>query len=322
MRILFFGAGEFALPTFDAIRDDGHEILCAITQPDRPRGRGGAPSPTCVKSAAMAAGIPVISPANVNAPDIVAHLASLQADIGYVAAFGQKIGRELLDALPAGMVNLHASLLPALRGAAPIQWAVINGLIETGVTVFRLVEKMDAGPILIQRRTAIGDDETADELHDRLARIGCDAVRETLKLLEADPKAPGTPQDRARATLAPKLKKSDGRIRFDQPALALASRIRGLWSWPGGVCRFVSADGRRDEIVTLARAIPYEGRTAPARSHDDVGRITEIMSVQTLDSELAVLEIKPAGGRLMTWQDYVNGRHVKAADRFVSIETA
>lgn len=320
MRILFFGAGEFALPTFDSIRHDGHEILCAITQPDRPRGRGNAPSPTCIKSAAMEAGIPVIAPENVNAPDVVARLTSLHADFGYVAAFGQKIGPQLLAAFPAGLVNLHASLLPALRGAAPIQWAVITGDCETGVTVFRLVEKMDAGPILVQRRTGIGDHETADELHDRLARIGCDAVRATLELLEADPKCPGTPQDHARATLAPKLKKADGRIRFDQPVATLACRIRGLWSWPGAVCRFVSADGGRDETVTLARAIPYEGRISPACSPDDVGRITEVMSVQTLDSELAILEIKPAGGRLMTWQDYVNGRHVKPGDCFIPVQ--
>ncbi len=320
MRVLFFGSGEFAIPTFDSIAFDGHEIVAAVTQPDRARGRGKSPKPTPLKQAALESGVEVISPENVNAPEVVARLKAFRADLGYVAAFGQKIGGELLTAFPAGMINLHASLLPAYRGAAPIQWAVINGDEFTGVTVFRLVEKMDAGPILMQRRTGIGQDETSDELHDRLARIGCDAVRETLKLLEADPKRPGEPQDAAKATLAPKLSKRDGCIRFDIPVAKLASRICGLWSWPGAMCRFVSSDGKRDEIVTLARAVPYEGRTSPAATADDVGVVTPMMSVQTVDSELSILEIKPSSGKLMTWQDYVNGRHIQPGDRFLPIE--
>jgi len=320
MRILFFGSGEFAVPTFDSIAHDGHEIVAAVTQPDRPRGRGKAPLPTPLKAVALEAGAPVISPENVNAPDVVSRLISFDADLAYFAAFGQKIGRQLLEAFPVGVVNLHASLLPALRGAAPIQWSVINGDAETGVTLFRLVKRMDAGPIIIQRRTAIGTDETASELHDRLARIGCDAVREGLKLLEADPTLPGEPQDAARVTLAPKLSKADGRIRFDMPARQLANRINGLWSWPGATCRFQSADAQRDEIVTLARAVPYEGQVCPAESPDDFGRITNVMAVQMPDREMTVVEIKPASGRLMPWRDYVNGRRVKPGDRLRPIE--
>jgi methionyl-tRNA formyltransferase len=320
MRILFFGSGDFAVPTFDSIAHDGHEIVAAVTQPDRPRGRGKAPLPTPLKVVALEAGVPVISPENVNAPEVVSRLVSFEADLAYFAAFGQKIGRQLLEAFPVGIVNLHASLLPALRGAAPIQWSVINGDAETGVTLFRLVKRMDAGPIIIQRRTAIGTDETASELHDRLARIGCDAVREGLKLLEADPTLPGEPQDASRVTLAPKLSKADGRIRFDMPAKQLANRVNGLWSWPGATCRFKSADAKRDEIVTLARAVPYEGQICPAASPDDFGRITEVMAVQTPDREMTLVEIKPAGGRLMPWRDYVNGRRVKPGDRLCPVE--
>ncbi|MCG8409581.1 MAG: methionyl-tRNA formyltransferase [Phycisphaerales bacterium] len=319
MRILFFGSGEFAIPTFDSIRSDGHDIVTVVTQPDKARGRGKTPKPTPIKAAALEANVPVVSPEDVNVPDVVEHLKSLKADLAYVAAFGQKIGGELLDAFPAGMINLHGSLLPALRGAAPIQWSVINGDTEAGVTVFRLVEKMDAGPIITQRSTAIGSDETADELHDRLARIGCDAVRDALKLLDANPNLPGTQQDASKITFAPKLKKTDGQIAFDQPVQSLAHRICGLWSWPGATCRFQSADGKRDESVTLARAVPYEGKTSKPASRHDVGRISNVMSVQTLDSELAILEIKPAGGKLMSWRDYVNGRHVQPGDRFVPL---
>jgi methionyl-tRNA formyltransferase len=321
MRILFFGSSDFAIPTFASILNDGHEIVSAVTQPDRQRGRGKRASPTPVKEYALEQGVPVAAPEDVNAADVVEHLKSLNADLAYVAAFGQKIGRELLDAFPVGIVNLHASLLPALRGAAPIQWAVINGEPETGVTVFRLVEKMDAGPILVQRRTQIGLDETADELHDRLARIGCDAVRVTLEMLQDDPDTPGTVQDESKVTKAPKLKKSDGHVTFDQPVREVALRICGLWSWPGATCRFVSADGARDEQVTLARAVPYEGKSEPAASPDAVGRVTEMMSVQCLDAELAVLQVKPAGGKLMDWRDFVNGRHVRAGDRFVPVKS-
>jgi methionyl-tRNA formyltransferase len=317
MRIVFLGSGEFAVPTLRSIRNDGHEVALVVSQPDRPKGRGKELSPTPVRAAAMEAGLPAITPIDVNSPDSVAAIKAVRADLAYVAAFGQKIGSELLAAFPVGIINLHASLLPAWRGAAPIQWTVMSGDAETGVTVFRLIEKMDAGPILVQRRTAISDVETADELHDRLARIGCDAVRAALEHLATDPSAPGTPQDESKVSLAQKLKKDDGRITFDRPALALAHRICGLWSWPGAACRFVSSDGRRDEIVVLARARPFEGRAASAPSPDALGRVTEMLSVQAADGELELLEIKPAGGALMSWRDYVNGRHVQPGDRFV-----
>jgi len=320
MRILFLGTGEFAIPTFRSIAKDGHEIVAAVTQPDRPRGRGKDVSPTPLKAEALAAGVPVHSPIDVNAPDVVAQLKAYRADLAYVAAFGQKIGPELLTAFPVGIINLHGSLLPALRGAAPVQRAVMNGLAETGVTLFRLVSRMDAGPILMQRRTGIGVDETADELHDRLARIGCDAARATLDLLAAEPDTPGTVQDETLATLAPKLTKAEGRITFDAPVRPLTDRIRGLWSWPGANCRFTSQDGRRNEQVTIARAVPYEGRTSPARSADELGRVTEMMGVQVADSEMMILELKPAGGRLMSLQDFANGRHVQPGDRFLPVE--
>lgn len=320
MRILFFGTGEFGIPTFRSIAKDGHEIVAAVTQPDRVRGRGKEVSPSPLKAEALAAGVPVFSPVNVNEAGVIAELKALQADLAYIAAFGQKIGPELLNAFPVGIINLHGSLLPQLRGAAPVQRAVMNGLDDTGVTLFRLVSKMDAGPILIQRRTGIGADETADELHDRLARIGCDAARATLELLTAEPNVPGTVQDESKVTLAPKLTKAEGFIRFNAQARDLTDRIRGLWSWPGANCRFLSQDGKRDERITIARAVPYEGRSSPARDPDDIGRVTEMMGVQLADREMMILELKPAGGRLMAWQDFVNGRHVQPGDRFVAIE--
>jgi len=322
MKVLFFGSSAFSIPTFKSILSGGHQIVGAVTQPDRAKGRGKHAAPTPVKTIALEHGVPVVAPEDVNDPAVVEQLKAMGAELAYVAAFGQKRGPELLSAFPVGIVNLHASLLPRLRGAAPIQRAVINGDEETGVTGFRLVERMDAGPILVQRRTQIGPDETADELHDRLARIGCDAVRATIELLEREPAAMGEPQDDAQATRAAKLKKIDGWIRFDQPAHDVGCRIRGLWSWPGAACRFVSADGSRDETVLLARAVPYEGRTSPAASPSEVGTITPMMAIQCLDGELSLLQVKPAGGRLMNWQDFVNGRHVRPGDRFNPIDPA
>jgi methionyl-tRNA formyltransferase len=320
MRILFFGTGEFGLPTFDSLRNTGHEICAVVTQPDRVRGRGKETTPTPIKHAALAAGLPVITPEKVNAPSVVAQIKEYHAELAYVAAFGQKIGQELLNAFPVGIINLHGSLLPALRGAAPVQRAVMNGDAQSGVTIFRLVEQMDAGPILVQRSTSIGVDETADELHDRLARVGCDAVKVTLELLGRDPGFVGTIQDESKATLAPKLQKTDGYIDFDAPVEKLGHRICGLWSWPGAMCRFRSEDGSRDELVTIARAAPYDGPRRAASTGEQIGRVTEMMAIACRDGELSPLQVKPAGGRLMEWRDFVNGRHVKAGDQFLAIE--
>ncbi len=317
MRILFLGSSEFALPTLFSILNDGHDIVTVVTQPDRAQGRGRHLAPTPVKAEALRIGLPVMAVDQVNEPQVVSTIKSLRADLAYVAAFGQKIGPELLAAFPVGIINLHPSLLPALRGAAPVQWAILNGDTETGVSVFRLVEKMDAGPVLVQRRTAIVPGETADELLARLARVGCDAVRAALEALVANPAMPGTPQDPALVTFGRKLRKEDGRITFDQTAARVAHRVCGLWSWPGAACRYVSADGRRDEVVLLARAVPYEGLAVPARTPEDCGLITEMLAVQCLDRELSLLEVKPAGGRLMPWPDFVNGRHVRPGDRLL-----
>jgi methionyl-tRNA formyltransferase len=319
MRVVFFGSGEFAIPTLRSLRGDKHDIAAVVSQPDRPAGRGKALLPTPLKAYAESFELPVLTPPDVNAPDAVAAIRALRADLGYVAAFGQKIGPELLDMFSIGLINLHGSLLPAYRGAAPVQWAVLNGDDETGVTVFRLVPQMDAGPTFAQRRTAIGDAETADELHDRLARIGCDCLRGALERLAKNPKDPGDPQDTTRATRAPKLTKSDGAVDFNQPAARVVRRINGLWSWPGAACRFESADKKRSELVTLARAEPRD--PCPARRDPPIpGRITADLAVETADGEFTLLEIKPANGRRMDWRSFVNGRHVAGGDCFVRTE--
>jgi len=315
MRLLYFGTGEFAIPTLDVLLAGPHEVVRVVTQPDRPRGRGRGVTPTAVKRVALDRGVDVLSVADVNATDVADDLLATGADLAVVVAFGQKIGPKLLDGLPGGMINLHASLLPRHRGAAPINWAVLAGDGVTGVTVFRLTDRMDAGPILCTRSTPVAPGETAAELHDRLAEIGPEAVAEALACFEGNLDPPGEPQDESQATTAGKLTKADGILDLSEAAEALARRVHGLWSWPGAMCRFRTADGRRDEQVTFARV-----EVDAADSGDAPGTVTGDLTVATGAGTLKIVELKPAGGKLMPWTAYVNGRHVQPGDRFVAIE--
>lgn len=311
MHIVFFGSGEIGIPTLKNLREH-HQILKVVTQPDRPSGRGRHLAPTPINAAAQELGLQVAAVEDVNDSTVVSELLALGARIGVVVAFGQKIDQAILDGIPAGCINAHTSLLPKYRGAAPIHRAIVNGEEKTGVTVFKLTARMDAGPILTQRWTFIKPEETAEELHDRLGGIAVDAVGAALVLFENDANPPGEPQDETEATPAPKLSKKEGHIDFAVPAEQLARRICGMWSWPGARCVFASADGNRNEEVLLARARAYEGGAANASP----GLIDERMLVATAEGMLEILEIKPAGGKLMTWPEFANGRRIRAGDRF------
>ncbi len=314
MRLLFFGSGAFAVPTLRNLQQN-HDIAAVITQPDRPSGRGRKLTPTPVKERALQLGLQVITVEQVNDESMVRRLLDFGADVGVVLAFGQKIGPPIRDSIPGGCINAHASLLPKYRGAAPFQWTIINGEEKAGVTVFKLVQRMDAGPILTTRWTSPKPEETADELHDRLAGIAVDAITGALELYAADPNPPGEPQDEAAATQARKLKKEDGFIDFAKPAAELAHFVCGMWDWPGARCRFSSNDSSRSEDVVLARARLAEGVPADLLP----GELDSRLLVTTGDGMLELLEIKPAGGKLMTWPDFANGRHLKAGDRFTRL---
>ncbi len=316
MRLLFFGSGAFGVPTLRNLQQN-HDIAAVITQLDRPSGRGRKLTPTPVKQWATDLGLEVIAVDDVNDPTIGRQLLGLSADVGVVLAFGQKIGPELLTGLNGKCINAHASLLPKYRGAAPFQWAVLNGEEKTGVTVFKLVGRMDAGPILTTRWTSIKEDETAEELHDRLAAIAVDAVSAALEQYAEGANPPGEPQDEAAATPAPKLRKMDGHLDFSKSAAELTRFVCGMWRWPGARCRFVSADGTQQEDVVLVRARVGQG----AGEDLPPGGIDSFLQVSTSDGALEILEIKPAGGKRMTWQAYANGRHVRAGDRLQNIES-
>lgn len=298
------------------LADSEHEVGLVVTQPARGSGRGRRVVRTPVGALAADLGFDYIEAENVNDPAIIERLDAVQADLGLVIAFGQKLRSDLLGTTPGGYINLHASLLPKYRGAAPINWAIINGEERTGCTVFRIVERMDAGPIFSSRWTSIKPQETAGELHDRLAAIGVDAVNAALACFAETPSPEATSQDDTLATKAPKLSKADGVIYFDRPATSVANHINGMTPWPGAKTRFQGADGRW-ENVALTRARRAE---APTAADIAPGTIDDACYVATGDGLLEILEIKPSSGRNMTWPEYVNGRHVAPGDAFVTPE--
>lgn len=312
MRIVFMGSGELGLPTLRWLVHSEHEIATVVTQPDRPAGRGKHLTPTPVRQFAGEHNLPVLAVENINDPAVITELATLNAKFALVIAFGQFLKDDILSTFPFGCVNLHASLLPKYRGAAPINWAIIEGEERVGVSVFRIDRRMDAGPILSSRWTLRKPDETADELHDRLAAIGVDAVKGAFELLDADQPPAGEPQDDNLATRAPKLNKQMGYIDFTQPAQKIADLISGLWSWPGASADYINNEtGKRDRII-IARARKAETTDDQA----EPGVVDDRLYVGTGNGFLEILEIKPAGKRQMTWQEFTNGRHAKPGDQF------
>ncbi len=255
MRVLSFGTPEFALPTLEALLEH-HEVVGVVTQPDKPAGRGQRLTSSPVKARALAAGAPVLQPARLRDPEWPARLAELRADVAVVAAFGQILPQAVLDVPARGSINVHASLLPRYRGAAPIAWAIIRGESETGITTFRMDPGMDTGDILLKEAIAIGPDETAGELSARLSRLGAKVLLETLGRLDSiTPMA----QDHAAATLAPRLKKEDGRLRLGEPARDLVNRVRGCNPWPGAALS--TPAGRL--LIWRAVSVPHHSSAPP-----------------------------------------------------------
>jgi methionyl-tRNA formyltransferase len=311
MRVIFCSSGSFAVPALRAIASSSHELVGILTQPARPAGRGGRLRATPVFQAAAEMGQPAVECTDINAPEGVKLVASFQPDVIVVADFGQLI-RKAVRKLPAkGAINLHGSLLPQLRGAAPVNWAIILGHKTTGVTTIDLAAKMDAGDIFLQAPTDIHPNETAEELRARLAELGAPLVVQTLDLLAAG-RAECHPQDESAATFAPPLTKADGRLDWSAQAETIRNRIHGTWPWPGGQSVFARKDGRQQPVI-LARAQVAEG---PART--PAGQIDAEGTVATGSGRLRILEIQPAGGRVMTWRDFVNGYRAAEGDRFLS----
>ena len=240
-RILFMGTSDFAVPALQTLHKSGYGIPLVVTQPDKPAGRGLELKPSPVKKAALELGLAVYQPVKVRLPEAVETLQKAQPDVTVVAAYGQILPPSVLQIPKTACLNIHGSILPKYRGAAPIHYAVINGETETGVTLMYMNEKMDEGDMLLVKKTPIGPQETTGEVHDRLALLGAEGLLEALKLLEQG-KAPRTPQDPSQATYAPSIKRDFCKLDWGSPASRIVNRVRGLYPWPGAETSWKGAE--------------------------------------------------------------------------------
>jgi methionyl-tRNA formyltransferase len=298
LKVVFLGTPEFAVPTFDSIIAAGHIISEVVTQPDRPKGRRQMLETSPVKNAALRHGISVYQPERIRRPEAVDRLRSLAPDVMVVVGYGQIIPQNVIDIAPHGIVNVHASILPELRGAAPIQWSIARGYARTGVTTMRIDAGLDTGDILEYLETAIGPDETAPELSARLAAAGAGLLVKTLADLE-DGSAQPRPQDGALATLAPILKKEDGRINWLNPARQIHNLIRGFQPWPGAHTVF------RGQSMHLwrSRLAARRWNREPGALIDDVG----IFAVGGDGAALELLEVQLEGRKKMPAEVFARG---------------
>ncbi len=317
MKIVYLGSGQFGIECLNTLISSGHSLQFIVTQPPQPAGRGRKPKPTPVASWADNHSIPYIETDDVNAPEVIKKIAQRLPDLIVVIAFGQKIGSRLISLPPKGAINVHASLLPKYRGAAPINWAIINGETETGISIISLAEKMDAGDILAQAKTDISPDETAGRLHDKLACLAAPLLTATLEKIKTG-SAVYAKQDHTKATLAPKLKKSDGFLDFNKPAGLLERAIRGFWPWPGAAAIYSSQKTGRQTQVTMALAEVIETLKPSA---PPAGTLDENLNVICGQNALKITKIKPSGGELMDFKDFVNGRQTSPGDLFSKIDT-
>lgn len=318
MRILFWGTPAFAVPSLRALLGEGHEIVGVVTQPDRPAGRGRRPRPSAVKEVAQDEGVPVLTPARPEGDRFLSTLRALSPEISVVVAYGHILRPEVLALPPRGSINLHASLLPELRGAAPIHWAVIRGHDRTGVTVMRMTEGMDEGPILLQREIPIDPDDTAASLSLRLAEVGAEALVEALALMEAGA-LEEVEQDHDRATYAPKVDREGARVDWSRPAGDVVDHIRGMDSVPGAWSSLgeqtvklfqpeVAEDGAGGQGVERDGADP-----GTVLSADEEGGLV----VAAGEGAVRILEVQPAGKRRMEAQAWLRGGGPDPGDRFV-----
>jgi methionyl-tRNA formyltransferase len=308
MNLVFCGTPRFAVPTLEKLVAAGHGVPLVVTQPDRPRGRGMEVAVSPVKEAALRLNIPVIQPEQIkNNREFREQLAAMQPDAIIVVGYGRIIPQWMIDLPRYGNLNLHASLLPKYRGAAPIQWAIACGEKITGVTTMRIDAGLDTGDILQQREAPITTDDTAETLGPKLAAMGADLMVETLRGLEAG-QLRGIPQDHAKATLAPILKKENGRIDFQRTSVEIYNRLRGFQPWPGAFTLF------RGRNLQVHRALPVENAPAISTAEVRTGE-AHLLAGCGSGTALELIELQPEGKRRMAAGDFINGYRPKPGEK-------
>jgi methionyl-tRNA formyltransferase len=311
MVVVFFGTPRFAVPTLQQLLNSPHTVAGVVTQPDRPRGRGQKVTHAPVKALALDHGLPVFQPDRLKRPEVAERLRAWQPDVAVVAAYGRIIPEHLLTVPRLGMVNVHASLLPKYRGAAPVHRAVINGDVETGVTIMRVARELDAGPMLARVTRRIAADDTSDVVEDALATLGADLLLEVLDQM-ASGRSCEEPQDETQATYAPRLTKEEGLVDWSQPAVAIHNRVRGLYPWPHA---YTYLHGAR--LILLATQVAGGPDGATQRPPGAILEVTrDAITVATGDRDLAILQIQPEGRRPMHARDFVLGHRVATGDVF------
>jgi len=307
VNLIFLGTPAFAVPTLEAVVAAGHRVLAVYTQPDRPKGRGGQLAISPVKETALRLGIPVEQPERVRRPEIVEQLRGMNPDAMVIVGYGQIIPQSIIDIPPRGIINVHASLLPKYRGAAPIQWAIANGETRTGVTTMRIDAGLDTGDMLLKWETEIGAEENALELGPRLARAGADLLVETLAGLEAGKIAPEK-QDNSQATLAPILKKEDGLIDWNWPAAKIFNRTRGFLPWPGAYSHF------RGQMFHIWRSRVSNESASGQSVSGEPGRLLATKKTMLVccggSTALEPLEVQIEGRKKMPAVAFLNGQHL------------
>ena len=307
MRVIFMGTPDFSVGTLEALIAAGHEVCLAVTQPDKPKGRGGRMQYTPVKEKALFYNIPVYQPKRVRDSECVEELRKYKADVMVVVAFGQILPKEILEMTPYGCINVHASLLPKYRGAAPIQWAIIEGEKVTGVTTMQMDEGLDTGDMILKTEVPVAADETGESLHDKLAAAGAALCVETLKALE-DGTAVREKQGDSPTAYAKMLTKELGNIDWAEPAVKIERLVRGLNSWPSAYTHW------NGKVMKIWRAAAEAAETADVQSGTVVSVEKESFAVQTGDGVLRVLEVQMPGKKRMDAGAFLRGNTMEPGE--------
>jgi methionyl-tRNA formyltransferase len=311
MDIVFFGSDNFAVPALKALVASPHKVISVVTQPDRKKGRGLHFEGTAAKQAALEAGLKVYQPDKVNSAQSINFLKGLSADLFVVIAYGQILSEKVLALPKLFCLNLHASLLPKLRGAAPINWAIINGETKSGITVMKMVKEMDAGPAILKKEIPLEDKDNALTLEEKLARLGKEGLLEALAQIEKNSYRLEA-QDPGLATYAPKLKKEDGLIDWNKPATRINNLIRGLFNWPGAFTYY------KGKLLKIYQACVVEGPFEPKiKAPGEIVAVDKSGIVVTCQKDsLAIKELQMAAKRRMTIEEFISGHKIIVGEKF------